>query len=462
MLRRKILIIDGNSYYRNLLAESLNEADYEAEGACGIDDAFHLLSDTEFYVILLALNTDTRDKFEDLKIIKERFPYIQVIVLAGQPDTKTAFNALKLGAFDFLGKSPNIEEFIPVIDEALKRAKKEIKKSRKNNDNPIDTPIVGGTPQIKSVLDIIRKVANTDLNVLVLGETGVGKELVAQTIYRNSLRADGEFVAVNCGAIPDNLLESEIFGHEKGAYTDAVCSRAGLLEEARGGTIFLDEISEISPAVQVKLLRTVETRKFRRLGSNREIKTNARIISATNKELNEEVKKKTFRDDLYYRLAGVVIKVPPLRERKEDIPFLTEYFMKMISSRVLCGYSEIKKKTFTPSAMNFLKEYNWPGNIRELKNVIERIIVLSENQSVTPSDVAQAIPGIYSWENISRELKKTEIPSLHENEKNHIRNVLNLCNGHKHDAAKILGISPRTLCVKLRQHNINADVLRKM
>jgi len=464
----EILIIDDDYAYRVFLAEGLTDAGYRVTETGDTAKAFRILREKKILVALLAKNDSSDDTLDVLREIKNEFAYVNVIILARRADMKSAFQALRLGAFDFLTRTPNIEEFVCAIDSAYGKAKKDVGKDRKSaaalKKADFASPIIGDTPQVKSILNLIEKISRTDASALILGETGTGKELVSQTIHRNSSRTNGPFITVNCGAIPDNLLESEIFGHEKGAFTDAVSCKKGLLEEADNGTVFLDEIAEISPVMQVKLLRAVETGKFRRLGSNSEIQVNTRIISATNKNLFEEVKKGKFRADLYYRLAIVTLDILPLRERKNDIPLLVEYFLnnlkgKMRNKTGIAG-TVLNIKKISPSAMEFLMEYDWPGNIRELKNIVERLIIFSDGDIISPRELVQVLPGLCTGEQMIKEISREAVPSLAEMEKKHIKNIIKLTGGNIGRASEALGISTRSLYGKLKRHRIDRNKVK--
>jgi transcriptional regulator with PAS, ATPase and Fis domain len=358
-------------------------------------------------------------------------------------------------------------EYIEVIDAAYKSVKEKYKNSKQlwtidSGSSELLPQIISAHPKIKLILATADKIAKSDAPVLILGETGTGKELIAHLIHKKSLRQDSKFIAVNCGAIPETLLENELFGHEKGAFTGATARKRGLLEEANNGTIFFDEIAELSPALQAKLLRVIETGKFRRLGSNEEIRVNFRIISATNKNLYLEVQKNRFRADLHYRIAVITILLPPLRERKDDIPLLVDHFLN-ITNR----YNKTKIKKISKSALKMLMEYNWPGNIRELKNCIERLAILCESEIITPKDIAIVCPEICSSDDIIQELSKSDNNpqasekkdlqslSLQEMEKKHIKYVYEMTNYDEKKTAKILGISEADLIRKLRFYHIS-------
>lgn len=389
-IEHKLIIFDNEREYLLKLHEELLNAKYKVTAIDDIFDLEKFLNKNQYLVLILGINRKTEEYFDLLRRIKSDYPYMEIIILAKRGDVKSAFSSLMLGACNYLTKSESIADFIPVIDMAFEKALKKLKKTpfpkwtaKGSTVEPLPE-LVGSHIKIKKTSELVRKIAPMNLCVFITGETGVGKELVAQTVHHYSTRADKPFIPFNCAAIPDTLLESELFGHEKGAFTDAISQKRGLFEEADGGTIFLDEIAESSPVFQAKLLRVIETGKFRRLGSNREIKIDVRVISATNKDIHAKVKNNHFRPDLYFRLSGINIHICPLRERKTDIAVLADYFLN------ISNLSNNIKKKFSQTTLRILMDYDWPGNVRQLKNCVEKLAVLSEGEIIKPSDIDAA------------------------------------------------------------------------
>ncbi|MBI4669847.1 MAG: sigma-54-dependent Fis family transcriptional regulator, partial [Elusimicrobia bacterium] len=422
----RLLIIDDDETFANDLVESLSELEYKVLTARDRLAGARILAQKKVPVVLLGMNQSKEATLEDLRWIKEHFPLVEVIVFAQRGQFRTAFSAMSLNAYDFLVKSPNIAEFVPIIDQAYRKAHDHYRRKTSRGQawskiKPEFSEMLGVSPQIQMVLDLITKVAPTNSSVILLGETGVGKEMAARLIHQNSRRRDTGFVAINCGAIPENLLESELFGHAKGAFTDAVSLKEGLIEESNRGTLFLDEVSELGLALQVKLLRMVETGVFRRLGENKERHADLRIVCAANCDLIEAVKSGRFRADLYYRLAVVTISIPPLRSRRDDIPLLAEHFLRQCEPP-----QKGAQKGLSSGAIQMLVEYDWPGSVREVKNVMEKLVVLSEGKIVTARDVANAIPGLEAPvpEGHNAAGAADSLVSLEEAEKRHIQRVL--------------------------------------
>jgi len=437
---------------RETLKEELVQIGYSVEEVVDGDTGLEELENGKFQVILLSSELQDIDGNEVLKTIKETHPYIEVIVFAEHSTMRSAFDSMRLGAYDYLTNPFNSNEVISIVERAIEHCRK----YRTNRDIIRDLPrpsppsnMVGESSEMKSILDLIQKVAPTDSAVLIQGETGTGKGLIANAIHKNSSRWDKSFILVNCSAIPDTLLESELFGYEKGAFTDATRLKHGLLETADAGTLFLDEVSEISPGLQSKLLRAVETGNFRRLGSNEEIQVDLRIICATNRDLYREVASRRFREDLYYRLSVVTITVPPLRERPDDIPLLVNFFLEDLK------VSGKRKKTISPEAVEMLKEYDWPGNIRELRNVIERIIILTERNTLEVADLPPIIQKGKTLKQLFLASPEERYLSLEEMEKMYIQKILEHCRGHRSQAAGILGVTRHTLYNKLKHFGID-------
>lgn len=453
-----IFVFYEDKQYCQLLQDVLSEAGYCVAITDKSGEIFRFLREERFFLIVLSVNKATAEHLTLVKQIKQNYPFTEVIFIVKWPNANSSFNAMVSGAKEFLSRSSDVSEYVHCVDALYKNVQKKYKKSTQSwtvasAGSDFLPRLVGEHDKIKRIREIIDKVAGSDVPVLVTGETGVGKELVTETIHKKSIRKDNPFCIINCGAIPETLLENELFGHEKGAFTGAINFKPGLLAEADTGTVFLDEIAELTPALQVKLLRAIETGKFRRLGGSEEIRVNVRVISATNKDLYAEVQKNRFRADLYYRLAVITISIPSLQERKEDIPALIRHFLDIANKR-----SSTMPKTISDSALKMLAEYDWPGNVRELKNCVERLVVLSSTNTIENSDVFSSLPNIITPNNFMKKLNKPEqamnadsaLLTVEEMEKRYIKHVFELTGGHQTKAAEILGISRRGLYDKLR------------
>ncbi len=379
----KILVIEDEASIRRVLIKILSEennsydVDEAEDGLAGIEK----LKDEDFDLILCDIKMPKMDGIEVLEAIKKIKPEIPVVMISGHGDLDTAVNTMKLGAFDYISKPPDLNRLLNTVRNALDRKELVVENTRLKKKVSKNYEMIGNSPEITKIKDIIEKVAPTDARVLIMGPNGTGKELVAHWIHQKSQRSNGPMVEVNCAAIPSELIESELFGHVKGAFTSAVKDRAGKFEAANGGTIFLDEIGDMSLSAQAKVLRALQENKVSRVGSDKDIKVDVRVIAATNKDLKNEIEEKKFREDLFHRLAVILIQVPPLNERREDIPLLVEFFAQKIAEE-----QGNHMKEFTQGAINLLKEYDWTGNIRELRNVVERLIILGGNR-VTEQDV---------------------------------------------------------------------------
>ena len=380
---QKILIIDDERPIRNSLKEILEyEKLHVSEATNGIE-GLESLSKTDFDLVLCDIKMPGMDGIELLSKIQELKPEIPVIMISGHGNVETAVDALKKGAYDFIEKPIDLNRLLVSVRNALDRASlvQETKTLRKKLPQSKSSPIIGESPEIKHVLQMIEKVAPSEARVFITGPNGTGKELVAHQIHQLSPRSNGPFIEVNCAAIPSELIESELFGHVKGAFTSAVKDRAGKFEAADGGTIFLDEIGDMSLAAQAKVLRALQENLVQRVGADKDIKVNVRVIAATNKDLKKEIAEGRFREDLYHRLAVILIKVPALNDRRDDIPLLIEYFAHKIADE----QGNVAKK-FSASAIKLLQEYDWTGNIRELRNVVERLIILGGSE-ISENDV---------------------------------------------------------------------------
>jgi DNA-binding NtrC family response regulator len=385
---------------------------------------------------------------ELLTEVKRSYPDTGVILMTGFGSVETAVEAMKRGAVDYLTKPVKTEDLVRVVERAVREAslRREVGRLRKEVHREYSFhQILGRSKSMQAVFDLIRRVSDSPTNVLITGESGTGKELVAKAIHYNSDRRDAPFIPVNCAAIPEQLLESELFGHMRGAFTDAKADKRGLFEEAAKGTLFLDEISELPLMLQAKLLRAIQEKEIRRVGATKSISVDARVIAATNLNLAEEVQQKRFREDLYYRLNVIEVKLPPLRERREDIPLLVEAFLKK------CGESRGKPvKAAGEAALAMLVDYAWPGNVRELENVIERAVILTRGDKILPEDLSPAIQGSRGDRRILDEAAERTLP-LHEVEKEYIAKILEKTGGNKYQAAQVLGIDRKTLYRKLAE-----------
>ncbi len=376
-----ILVIDDEKAIRKTLSEILSFEGYKVDEAADGEEGLKKFKEKTFDVVLCDVKMPKVDGLEFLQKAAETNPDVPVIMISGHGTIETAVEAVKTGAYDFISKPPDLNRLLITIRNAMERNKlvtetKVLKRRVAKVQN-----MIGESDAIKKIKETIEKVAPTDARILVTGENGVGKELVARWVHQKSNRADGPLVEVNCAAIPSELIESELFGHEKGSFTSAIKQRIGKFEQANGGTLFLDEIGDMSLSAQAKVLRALQEGKITRVGGDKEIAVDVRVVAATNKDLMKEVEAKTFRLDLYHRLSVILIHVPSLNERKDDIPLLVDQFLEDI-----CNDYGIPKKMISDEALKELQDYNWTGNIRELRNVVERLVILS-GKSITREDV---------------------------------------------------------------------------
>ncbi len=445
-----VLIVDDEAAYREMLAALLKPQGYRIHTASDGVEAINNLQKSFFDLVLLDVKLPRVDGVEVLRHIQDHYVDTQVIMLTGVGDLRIAVECMKLGAYHYLTKPYSSDELLELINRALERRRLIIENKVMKSELAriaVSSDFVGSSPALMKVLELAGKVAPTDSTVLIEGPSGTGKELLANFLYKNSLRSDKPFVALSCASIPDTLIESELFGHEKGAFTDAYAMRQGLVEIANGGTLFLDEIGEISPVFQPKLLRFIQTGEFRRVGGNKTMKSDVRIISATNRHLVDEVKEGRFREDLLYRINVITLSLPSLHERKDDILLLAEDIVAH------------KLKTRTPKKLHadtlpFLMEYPWPGNVRELENVLERAAILSSDEYIRPKDLALPRSGQSDLSVRGGEEVLGSAVTLKEVEQGHIAGVLKRSDWNKKLAAGILGISLKTLYTKIQQYNI--------
>ncbi|MDL1956645.1 MAG: sigma-54 dependent transcriptional regulator [Candidatus Desulfofervidus auxilii] len=380
-----VLVVDDEKSICEALTGILSDEGYEVITAFNAAEAFKKVEEEIPDIVLLDIWLPDIDGLEVLRRLKKDYPYLPVIMISGHGNVEIAVKAMKLGAYDFIEKPLSWENTIPPVMNALKMSS-----LREENialkGKALKCELIGESEAIKKVKELIKKVAPTNASVLIRGENGTGKELVARAIHYYSRRAHGPFVPVNCAAIPEELIESELFGHEKGAFTGAHTRKKGKFDLAHGGTLFLDEIGDMSLKTQAKVLRVIEEQRFERVGGTKTIEVDVRIVAATNKKLEEEINAGNFRADLYYRLNVVPIEIPPLRERKEDIPLLVEEFLKEFATESHLGLKEIE-----PEALELLKQYDWPGNVRELRNIIERLVIMTPGAVITAKDIPESI-----------------------------------------------------------------------
>ncbi|MEQ1792582.1 MAG: sigma-54 dependent transcriptional regulator [Nitrospira sp.] len=445
MSAAKILVIDDDAVARELLADALKKDGHEVESFSNGTDALARGQQTVFDLVLTDIRMGTVDGLTVLREFKRFSPDTSIVLLTAFGSLEGAIEGIKQGAFDYLAKPFRKEEVKLVVQRALDHCKlvRENKRFRVELKEKEEwSPLVGSSPAMLDVYKLVARVSESRSTVLLQGESGTGKELIARAIHANSPRRDKPFIPVNCGALPDTLLESEMFGHEKGAFTGAVGLKAGLFEAATGGTLFLDEIGELGPALQVKLLRVMQDQEVRRVGGTASVKVDVRIIAATNRDLEQLVREDKFRDDLFYRLNVVRITLPSLVDRKEDIPMLAHHFLQKYVGGTPSGV-----RGFLPETMALLKEYRWPGNVRELENAVERAVSLSHGPLVTPDDLPESIRTAAPLEAKATSVSEGDevCLTLEEVEKRHLIRVLKEMKGNKVKAAKILGIDRRTL-----------------
>ncbi|MBI5576281.1 MAG: sigma-54-dependent Fis family transcriptional regulator [Deltaproteobacteria bacterium] len=467
-----ILVVDDNESIRDLLSEFLNSHGFEVTGASDGQAGLDLMKQQRFDLFFVDLVMPGMGGLDVLREVKALQINIPSIVITAFGSISTTVEAMRLGAFDYITKPFNLDELLIIVNRVLdlQRLQKEnatLKKQLKEKFN--FRKVIGNSPRMQSLYRIIEKISDTDSTVLISGESGTGKELVAKTIHFNSSRVSNPFVPINCGAIPKDLVESELFGHEKGAFTGAISTRVGRFELANGGTIFLDEIGELPYPLQVKLLRVVQEREFERVGGTRTIKVDVRILAATNRDLKEAVNEGKFREDLYYRLNVIPIQIPPLRERDDDVLLLLDHF--------LHEFARKKKKAplkVSTDASRLMRGYDWPGNVRELENAVERMIILNERGMIEVDDlpehiqsnggngrgtlkaVAQTIPGGFQVESLWKESGIDLNGTIDMFERSLIIHALQQSGGVKNKAAALLGLNRTTLTEKIKKKGLMA------
>jgi len=446
MSPKKILIVDDEKLLRITLRDRLSREGYDVTIAGNGNEGWKLFKEVIPSLLITDIVMPGLDGITLLEKVREVAPDTMVIMMTGYGTIESAVSAMKLGAFDYITKP-----FFPEDIELMVKRSFEVFEKRKVNEQLFEKAVrrnnlgdlLGSNDKMQEVYRLITSVARKTATVLIYGETGTGKELAAEVVHNLSPRKNNPLIRVSCAALSETLLESELFGHEKGAFTDAVSCKIGRFEKADGGTLFLDDIDDIKPEVQVKLLRVLQERKFERVGGTETIEVDVRLIAASKKNLFKLVQEGKFREDLYYRLNVIPIYLPPLRERRDDITLLINHFIEK--------YSGESKKEVSPQALNLLTWYEWPGNIRELENVIERIITLSENEEILPKDLPSFIKS-----DEQEKITKTIYEIIEESEIKHLLKALAQTNGRKNKAAQLLGITPKTLWKKLKVYNIEA------
>ena len=444
----RVLVADDEKNLRELLVRELTRKGHAADGVPDGQAALDRLKEEVPDVLLLDMKMPRLEGIEVLRALQDFAEVPQVIVMTGFQEVSTAVEAMKLGAYDYLTKPARIEE----LDILVRKAAEKGRLMRQNvllraqlGTQGGDGGIITVNSKMEEILRLIDRVAPTESSVLILGESGTGKELVARAIHDRSPRAGQAFVPIHCGALPREVLESELFGHEKGAFTGAVGTKPGLIELADGGTLFLDEIGEMEPDSQVKLLRVLETRAFFRVGSTRQRTVDMRLVAATNRDLAEALKTNQFRQDLYYRINTITLTLPPLRERREDIALLARHFLEQNAAYGL--------KRLSATALRALEAYDWPGNVRELEHAIQRAVILTGGEEIQPADLQAELQG-------GEPARAPGSGSLEDVERQHIIATLRQVGGHRAKAAALLGIDPKTLYRKIQSYGISADLLK--
>jgi len=465
MRKKNVILVEEEGQLTQFLKEKFRAEDYSINTIKKPDAAISYIRRNTPNVVIADLNITGLDDIEFVRSIAGASPSSSIIVIPRDGSVKKAMDALNAGAFSYIKKPFNKVEVLVTIEKAFEVSDltAENLRLKRNIGHKLKDRLLGTSDKIEHVRSIIDRVADTDSTVLILGESGTGKEIVAKSLHFGSNRASAPFVPINCGAIPEDLLESELFGHEKGAFTGAIATKIGRFEAANGGTVFLDEVGDMSPGLQVKILRVLQEKEFERVGGRKTIKVDIRVIAATNQDLARGIKDKTFREDLYYRLNVIPIDMPPLRERKEDIPVFIKHFLKTISKK-----KHKNVTTISPDAMSLFEEYEWPGNVREMENVIERIVVLKERGMVTEKDLPDNIKKATVL--LSRKRVKgfdyrvyispegVDFNSVVDKfETDLIVNALDMVNGVKKNAAKFLKLNRTTLIEKMKRKGLRLD-----
>jgi len=445
MRKAKILVVDDEAIVRESLQDWLRDAGYQVLTAENGPKALEVIGKEKPGIMIADLVMPGMDGIELMKRAKAQQPGIEVVIITAYASIPTAITAMKEGAYDYIEKPfcpERAELLVKKLAEHQELVEENLSLRQKLEDHYRFENIITKSAKMQRVIEVIKVVAKSNATVLITGESGTGKELVARAIHSQSNRRSKPFIAVSCAALPESLLESELFGLEKGSFTGAYAQKKGKFEFAEGGTLFLDEIGEMSANIQVHLLRVLEEKEFTRVGGNEPIKVDVRVLSATNKDLRKAIEKQEFREDLYYRLNVVNIELPPLRERREDVPLLAQHFLNKFA---LENRKEISG--FSPEAIELLLDYDWPGNVRELENAVERAVILAKDSLITVDDLPQ--------ESLSLGYSTASKRSIKEVEKEHILNVLHRTGDNYSEAARILGISRMTLYNKAKEYGFD-------
>ena len=443
-MKRRILVVDDDRAHMTMLVAMLGSWGYEVDTADDGAMAVSKVRERAFDVVLTDVRMAEVDGIEALRRIKHYNPYLPVLIMTAYSSVDVAVQALKAGALDYLHKPLDFEELRQGLGRALAQGMAGRAATVQEDGSEPVSEMIGESASMRELAAMIRAVAPSEASVLILGESGTGKELVAKALHEGSLRSKKPLVTVNCAALAENLLESELFGHEKGAYTGAQRQRDGRFVQADRGTLFLDEIGEMAPALQAKLLRALQQGEVQRLGSDRPIRVDVRVIAATNRDLEAEVEKGGFREDLYYRLNVIALRVPALRERPEDIPLLARHFLGLFAQRNRKSF-----RGFSPRVMDLMLHYEWPGNVRELENVVERAVILSPGELVTENDLPPNLRGVEKGGET-----QPAGPSLEDAEREAIVRTLEQVGNNKSEAARILGVTRVTLRNKMKKFGL--------
>lgn len=447
--RERILIVDDEVNVLALCQTILQKRGYEVECASTAEEALDRLETELFDVVITDLKMPGMSGLDLLSKAKALNPFMPFIMLTGFGTVHSAVEAMKEGAYDYLIKPVDNEEFKLVVQKALELHRLQREVARLRNQLAIDLDfqdIVGQSKPMRAVFRLIRMVAKSNATILIRGESGTGKELIARTVHQHSDRSEGPFIAIDCASLPETLLESELFGHVRGAFAGAINNKKGLFIEAHDGTILLDEIANTTMGFQSKLLRVLQENEIRPVGTNKSVKVDVRVIAATNKDLKKEVERKAFREDLFYRLSVVPVHLPPLRDRGDDIPLLIDHFIKKC-----CRENEFETKKISPQGMRQLMEYHWPGNIRELENVVARAVLITAGPEITP-DFLFPLPSASN--SLPTSLPQATKKALETVERQKIIDALHKVNGNRSQAARLLGISRASFYKKLRSYSI--------